>query len=134
MPIMRIRKRGRTLNISSSDQSDTIEDRKRSRRSGTSRIRLDAAFIQSFISAVGKLHQELLEAHKSKPIYGVVQVALEALVTEYQDKGRLSQVAFEEAIELLSDQTKAMVFVSLRGLIRDNWLQRHLDIQFIDDS
>jgi hypothetical protein len=65
-----------------------------------------------------------IEARRSE-----VSKAIEILTAEYYT--RLPRADFHQAVDLLSDEIKASVFVSL-GVrdIRDGWLERHAQVVF----
>lgn len=56
--------------------------------------------------------------------------AIEILIEEYY--GRLSNVDFSAATDVLSDEVKASVFVTLSiKEARDSWLEKHANIFLI---
>jgi hypothetical protein len=63
-----------------------------------------------------------IEARKSN-----ITKAIEILAKEYET--RLSEDDFDTAIEVLSDEAKASVFLGLlKQDIRDRWLERHANV------
>jgi hypothetical protein len=63
------------------------------------------------------------EAHKSSVIK-----AIELLDLDYST--RLSDTCFDQAVDILSDEMRASVFISLSGDRRDRWLERHAHVVF----
>jgi hypothetical protein len=69
-----------------------------------------------------------IEARKSN-----ITKAIEILTEEYYT--RLLATDFDRAIDLLSDETKASVFISLALKdVRDRWLERHAQVIFNDNN
>jgi hypothetical protein len=65
------------------------------------------------------------EASKSS-----ITKAIELLSLEYST--RLLETDFDRAVDTLSDEIRASVFVSLEGHSRDRWLERHTHVVFTD--
>ena len=63
---------------------------------------------------------------------GKLQVALDLLHEVYINQ--LSKAHFDIAIDLLDIERKALTFVGLNGVVRDRWLERHANVQLIDDA
>jgi hypothetical protein len=57
----------------------------------------------------------------------IVQEAIRMLEMEYES--RLSRTELDDAIDYLSDKTKASVFIAMSSISRDRWLQRHINVQ-----
>ncbi|KAK9241511.1 hypothetical protein V1506DRAFT_443042, partial [Lipomyces tetrasporus] len=114
----------RTLDSGSSSASSSSSIRKRSRSrldpssESTSRKRTDHEDSDTILAAINRS----IDGRKSNPVR-----AIELLSMEYYD--RLSEDDFDRATNILSDEIKASVFVSLpRRDIRDKWLERHAQI------
>jgi hypothetical protein len=63
---------------------------------------------------------------------GKLQVALDLLHKVYIN--RLSEAHFDIAIDLLDSERKASTFVGLSGVVRDCWLERHANVQLINEA
>ena len=79
-------------------------------------------------SAIVEAINRSIESRKSN-----IAKAIEILTKEYYT--RLPATDFDQAIDLLSDETKASVFTSLALKdVKDRWLERHAQVLFNDDN
>lgn len=60
------------------------------------------------------------------------ELAIKLLQDEYEV--RLSENHFLIAIEFLENQTKASVFITLKGPIRDQWLCKGTGIELLEEA
>ena len=57
------------------------------------------------------------------------ELAIQLLQDEYES--RLSESHFLFAVELLESQSKALIFITLKGPLRDRWLSKNIGIELI---
>jgi hypothetical protein len=57
------------------------------------------------------------------------ELAIQLLQDEYES--RLSESHFLFAVELLESQSKASIFITLKGPLRDRWLSKNIGIELI---
>jgi hypothetical protein len=82
--------------------------------------------------AISNMTTELRLTRESKeePMKTPQEKAIELLYKEYQD--RLTDIDFVEAITLLESESKARIFVALRGGdIRDKWLEKNTSTELL---
>ena len=62
-----------------------------------------------------------------------IELAIQLLENEYQE--RLSTTDFIDALEVLENNSKAFVFITLKSsLIRDNWLCKNAGVQILNKA
>ena len=89
------------------------------------RVGIDAAEAFEMIASAIKDQQ----ADRSAMRYNKVEQAIHLLEEQYQQ--RLSATDFIEAVEVLENNSKASVFITLKSSeLRDRWLEKNASIYF----
>jgi hypothetical protein len=121
--------RSRTPHLQSqltSDDESESSNKTRKRRRNNKGDKVDLGIAISNMATELRLTREL----KQEPIKTLQEKAIELLYKEYQD--RLTDIDFVEAITLLESESKARIFVALRGGdIRDKWLEKNTLIELL---
>jgi hypothetical protein len=77
---------------------------------------------------ISSVLEEQQARHRNK-----VELAIQLLQTEYQD--RLSTSAFIDAVDVLTNEAKASVFITLNSInIRDLWLCKNANVELEDED
>jgi hypothetical protein len=113
----RIRKRGVPIREGGTD----TEGRKRRR------LELDPDGINSLITLMKDREVGILRARSN-----IFERATELLQKEYETL--LSGSHFLQAVEVLESESRASIFVTLKGPLRDQWLCRNAQVEFIDNE